>query len=177
MQFLEFVSQSLFCLEPGFPPSSKQSLYYPVVQHLLTVQLLGNYLEPQLSKKVSQSLVSTSFFRCLDFRHLPLFAEAISSHSLLGCDWTSQLHQLTPVDWSQFSRRHRLTTSVTMLLRQWCSSMVPHHLPTLMVSVEQAKLFKTCNSNHQAEKTCLLLKLPFFLVSKSYRLNFQQFVK
>ena len=40
-----------------------QSLYYPVVQHLLTVQLLGNYLEPPLSIEVSRSLVfSPNFF-------------------------------------------------------------------------------------------------------------------
>ena len=49
-----------------------QSLYDPVVQHLLTVQLLGNYLEPPLSIEVSQSLVSTSFFRCLDLMSSPL---------------------------------------------------------------------------------------------------------
>ena len=64
-QFLEFVSQSLFCLEPGFSPSLHK-VYYSVGQHLLTVQLLCNFLEPLLSKEVLQSLASTSFFRCLD---------------------------------------------------------------------------------------------------------------
>ena len=93
-----------------------QSLYYPVVQHLLTVQLLGNYFEPQLPIEVSQSLVSTSFFRCLDLTSSPL-PRSDQLTPMLRCNWTSRLHQLTSVDWSQFHRHHRFTTSIAMLLR------------------------------------------------------------
>ena len=69
------------------------------------------------------------------FRRLPLLSEVISLHSLLGCNWTSQLHQLTLVYWSRFNGRHLLTTSVVMLLPRWCFTMSPHCLPTSMVSV------------------------------------------
>ena len=61
---------------------------------------------------MSQSLVSPFFFRCLDFRRLLLFSEANSLHSLLGCNWTSGRHQLTSVDWSQFSLCHHFDRDV-----------------------------------------------------------------
>ena len=110
----------------------------------------------------------TVFLQMSGFRHLLLFSEAISLYSLLGCNWTSGCHQQPlSVDWSRFNSRHRLTMSVATLLRRWCLSMVLRRLPTSMVSVEQANPFETCDSNHQAEKTSLLLNLPFFSSFKS----------
>ena len=110
----------------------------------------------------------TVFLQMSGFRCFLLFSEAISLHSLLGCNWTSGRHQQPlSVDWSWFNSQHRLTTLVASLLRRWCLSMVLRRLPTSMVSVEQANPFETCDSNHQAEKTSLLLNLPFFSSFKS----------
>ena len=106
------------------------------------------------------------------FRHLLLFSEAISLHSLLGCNWTSGHHQLTSVDWSQFGRRHLITTSVYDV----ATSMVLYDVATSSTHIDgqrrAGKMFKTCNSNHQAEKTRLLLSLPLFSSFKSTRLEF-----
>ena len=42
--------RGFLCLEPGFPPSLYK-VYIRVFEHLLTVQLLCNYLEPLPSKE------------------------------------------------------------------------------------------------------------------------------
>ena len=105
----------------------------------------------------------TFFLQMSGFKRLLLFSEAISLHSLLGCNWTSWRHQyplligLSPYGHTSSPPRSRCCY---LDGASRCHHLVyPHRW-----SASCGQMFETCNSNHQAEKTRLLLSLPQFCI-------------